>query len=469
MSTHNRFSVFRMRYFFCSTLIVLWCHYGSVTFNICLYIGRVSCHLGQHPVSKLYPKLPVTAIEIQLLKVKIMLPIRLKKHLTLVTVFKLVCISFTSVFLFQELEIYFLLKPTVTSSITEPLHSQNIPIILACADPAMNSTVMAQNGYSHDNFFYALGILIGGRNSHGWNGNSSGISTDLLDKMSTLEKANDIKAWEIKSAWSRLKRAATKLTPFIYPNGKCIQVSHKYDALRNRLIVFKKPNVKDMSNRLVILLKDPINSADMYPLEMKGDRMISFPNEDKTRRKAKVFRIKIHQLIHEKEDPNFPCYQYSMDDTLNSCVRNEVLKILKNHFGCIPPTFSGKLNETCNSNFNKTRKDFETSLNLLDTIYQRFKSKVCPSPCTKTSYEVKLVYEVSSKYDQTIISFDEITDIERNLFSINPNTFLTRLGGSISFGRTSLWVFILTLEGVTLIWTGLYKITMYFTNNTEIM
>ena len=119
--------------------------------------------------------------------------------------------------------------------------------------------------------------------------------------------------------------------------------------------------------------------------------------------------------------------------------------------------------------FNKTRNTFQTSLNLLDTIYQRFLSQRCPSPCTQTSYEVKLTYEVSSKYDQIIISFDEETHIARNMFSINPHTFLTRLGRSISFGRTSLWVFILALESVKFVCTCLYKITVYFIEITERM
>ena len=42
--------------------------------------------------------------------------------------------------------------------------------------------------------------------------------------------------------------------------------------------------------------------------------------------------------------------------------------------------------------------------------------------------------------------FDKTISVARSTFSINSQTFLTRLGGSVSTGRTLLWILVTVLE-----------------------
>ena len=46
-----------------------------------------------------------------------------------------------------------------------------------------------------------------------------------------------------------------------------------------------------------------------------------------------------------------------------------------------------------------------------------------------------------------IITFDNTIEIFQSTFSIDEQTFLTRLGGSVSSGRTLLWLFLTLLGG----------------------
>ena len=64
------------------------------------------------------------------------IPHRLKKNITVSSIIKLVCIVFTSIFIYQELLTFFVTKPIVTTTDSEPLSLKNIPEILVCANPA---------------------------------------------------------------------------------------------------------------------------------------------------------------------------------------------------------------------------------------------------------------------------------------------------------------------------------------------
>ena len=71
----------------------------------------------------------------------------------------------------------------------------------------------------------------------------------------------------------------------------------------------------------------------------------------------------------------------------------------------------------------------------------------CKSPCSKNVYNTRFLHKTENKRNSLEITFDNTVEVFHSTFSIDEQTFLSRLGGSVSSGRTLLWIF-LTLLGV---------------------
>ena len=251
----------------------------------------------------------------------------------------------------------------------------------------------------------------------GWNGNDSQYGSSLLEHISTFKTKKYVWAYDVEN-YRSLTYASIKLKSANYPYGKCIQVSHSNSSsLKNYLMIRKSPKIGNVNNTIIILLRDPVNSAHLFPISfsMAGDKMVSGRHKN-----LKKYKIKIKQLIHEKEDPHFPCREYSPKNTFNSCVHNELLIILQRHFGCIPPLFSQGSNQTCNDLFDQSEKESANTVDLLDAIFSNHHTKGCLTPCTKTVYEITMLYEVPAGNNGISISFNEEVDIERSVFRITP-------------------------------------------------
>ena len=65
--------------------------------------------------------------------------------------------------------------------------------------------------------------------------------------------------------------------------------------------------------------------------------------------------------------------------------------------------------------------------------------------CTTTKYSSRLLQSVPHDFSTMFVVFDRTVDVARSSFSISEQTFLTRLGGSVSSGRTLLWILVTML------------------------
>ena len=67
----------------------------------------------------------------------------------------------------------------------------------------------------------------------------------------------------------------------------------------------------------------------------------------------------------------------------------------------------------------------------------------CKTPCSANKFNTHDVHttETSEKYNLVIV-FGKKLDVVHSTFRIDEQTFLTRLGGSVSSGRTLLWILI---------------------------
>ena len=85
----------------------------------------------------------------------------------------------------------------------------------------------------------------------------------------------------------------------------------------------------------------------------------------------------------------------------------------------------------------------------------------CRTPCSTTKFTTQLVHTTKSDdFTTVIIVFDSKVDIVHSSFKIDEQTFVTRLGGSVSSGRTLLWI-LLGLLGT--FFYGLHNENQYLT------
>ena len=66
----------------------------------------------------------------------------------------------------------------------------------------------------------------------------------------------------------------------------------------------------------------------------------------------------------------------------------------------------------------------------------------CRTPCTTSKFTTNLVHSIESEHTSLVVVFDMKVDLVHSTFKIDEQTLMTRLGGSVSSGRTLLWILI---------------------------
>ena len=78
-------------------------------------------------------------------------------------------------------------------------------------------------------------------------------------------------------------------------------------------------------------------------------------------------------------------------------------------------------------------------------LYTHDRTFNCRTPCTTNVYTIKYAQTMPSTISNTtflLLIFEKILEVGHSTFSINEQTFVTRLGGSVSSGRTLLWILV---------------------------
>ena len=110
---------------------------------------------------------------------------------------------------------------------------------------------------------------------------------------------------------------------------------------------------------------DKSSSILLYPneMEMTGEmplmRLWYDPPEER------IYKVKILKTQHVQGDPLYDCAVYTIDNSYNDCIQNEVLEFFDKEIGCQPPLLAKDTNLLCNGKFNfsssKARKINESA------------------------------------------------------------------------------------------------------------
>ena len=341
----------------------------------------------------------------------------------------------------------------MSSSEQTALEDETFPKVTFCLDPALSKANAKRYGY--DVTMYYRGEMKVQQNGFvGWNGVATNESSlDILEDILTLKRDMTLfKAWYTGDDLHGDKYIANiSYTKPTYPIGRCFVVSPFQIKPKNiETMVVLIPAiysgfVAEFKPSLNVHLDDPANSIQVYPqgFQMHGSRI-------KMRLKANIsqqssyykfiYKIKISRSYHVPGDSHQDCTEYSINQTYNDCVQDEISNVFLQAIGCVPPLLAKNTNATCNRVLNLTSVEGDVISHLLYRIYSvGFKSANCKTPCTTTTFTTELVTKTPSSVDVFVLAFDPVVSVTRTSFSISPQTLVTRLGGSVSSGRTLLW------------------------------
>jgi hypothetical protein len=223
---------------------------------------------------------------------------------------------------------------------------------------------------------------------------------------------------------SQVQRAETRPRAPIYPFGRCLAVLAPGQGRVDSVYLYPG----DLNSSLAVYMRDPVNTVDYFPIPsaMHGDTIKMMAG------KFVKYRTEIGQAVY---DPELGCEEYTRNRSLAACMRGEVRARLEALLGCTPPLLAGEGESVCRGlNVTKERSDAVKQVFLeVDSVDSR--PAGCRGPCTRTSYETKRTFYLPSDNTGIRIALGGTVQEERTRHSISDQTFLVRLGGSVSGGR----------------------------------
>ena len=375
---------------------------------------------------------------------------KLREKLTITFLLQLLCTTLTLILIYQELETFTVSRPTMSSVEQRAMDKNSFPEVTVCLDPSISKDQAQRNGY--DITVYYKGMQNTNTSFVGWNGVDEHMnSIDILEDILTLNPEMDL-IWAYFTTVLRDQTGFVNVnvtyTKAVYPVGKCALLNIKGIQLRDIETVGLGVNssfVPKHESSVNINLRDPVNSIQIFPegFHMQGSpisiRLRSSTFQPSSYYKY-VYKIKLSQSYHVLDDPHFDCTEYNRNFTYNDCVQDEMESMFEQLLGCVPPLLAKNSMNMCNRVFNLTSEEGTYISHLLYRIYSvGFTNHSCKTPCTRTTYTTELVSKTPASLDFILLAFDPTVSVTRTSFSIGPQTLVTRLGGSVSSGRTLLW------------------------------
>ena len=387
-----------------------------------------------------------------------MLPFWFQKHVSLKNCSTATCATLTLLLIYQELVTFTITKPTTTSKGERKLDISDLPEVVICLVPAFHTGIMHKYNFPPTKYFKGVN-----KNDKfvGWNGKGAKNKSaqDILDEILTFDNQSMyIGGGLVHTLYYKeehIDHVPAKVKPktLAYPYGRCMSITPpppqkntSYKDL-NSLYLKLNDNPYFRNKTLRVFFMEQVNSLQLYPNEME---MIGDPIEIKLEHfqhwKAS-YKTKISRSQHVQNDPNFKCGVYTGENSYNDCVQNELLELFNKEIGCHPPLLAKESKHMCNKNFDVTNTKAARINKLFKHLYYHDGVFKCMSPCSSIVYNTRFVHKAEDKRTHLVITFDKTVEVIRSTFSIDEQTFLSRLGGSVSSGRTLLWM-ILTLVGV---------------------
>ena len=391
-------------------------------------------------------------------------------------IFTAVCTILTALLIFKELFSFAVLRPTNTYQEEKQLDRSDLPEVVVCPDPAFDLDDLRKHGYEKTYSYYRGSA--DGTKFLGWNGgegvgnlSSEKILEDVLivDKSLSGENTTTVNGKrfvEVEGYTNNnidFTRPILALRILAFPYGRCLSIGPPEKAIKAPVrlrIQFEDDAIQNVSS-VRLFFMDRTNSLRLYPddMEMMGPPVkLDFSSGQYS---ETVYKTRISRTTHVPGDPLLDCKTYTEEDSFNDCVQDDLLDLFRAELGCEPPLLSKHLRGgMCNQRFNFSEaKDKLLKEEFMHLYYHDEKTK-CRVPCVKNTYTSRFVHRFPG-LTQTLlfIVFEKTIKMTASKFTIDEQTllirfensmilvhahlcFVQRLGGSVSSGRTLLWILV---------------------------
>ena len=118
------------------------------------------------------------------------------------------------------------------------------------------------------------------------------------------------------------------------------------------------------------------------------------------------------------------------------------MELFEKEIGCQPPPIAIDEDKMCNKMFNFSKERSFLMQTLFWSVAIPSGNSRCKIPCTRSKFTTRRFIKSPYPYTTLHITFDQKIAVSRSRYSITAQSFLTKVGGFIGVGRTSLWILV---------------------------
>lgn len=309
-----------------------------------------------------------------------------------------VCFTILTMYmLYDELYIFFIIKPTLSSVSKSQLRPHNYPDIIICPVPGFDQNAIARLGYD-SSYYYSMGKL--GDGWFGWFGNETGIEHEH-----TTAHAGDFFMFKSSADCPQIGakfRTAEKLQSEsfemflmrgIFPNGRCCRARTPRlagDMILNTLYytvaipTYSNNQDHQVTTGFKMLLSDRESAAFfmMNKFNLEGSQLVS----EHSKEGQEKYKIKIMEEIHMEDEPNYSCRIYQPRE-YDQCLEAEFTRQTLSLLNCTPPWMTNSRDLWCPARLRLSGNISDRMTLLFDTIFHgNGEVGQCLVPCKKTRF-----------------------------------------------------------------------------------
>ena len=218
--------------------------------------------------------------------------------------------------IYDELTVFFIERPTYTSTEKRKMNTEDFPEIILCPEPSIDINAVTARGYQN-----TVGYFKGRYNDSdlqliGWGGNTSeGEDVKIIsEEISVLKSPKDCQKVKLyfkdnKSTKRIYTKSSLEKSTAFYPYHQCCIVippteSHDYPLLGSRFY-FSIPK-NSIYKSAQVFIRDLVSSSyyDQNKKFMLGDRIVSSGEG------MMNYKVKIMEDIKIENDPQYKCINY---------------------------------------------------------------------------------------------------------------------------------------------------------------
>ena len=257
-------------------------------------------------------------------------------------ILKICFMALTSYLLIEEMIVFLVIKPTLTSLTQTNIKPETFPEILICPEPAFDLDALTRYGYRL-NLYYSLGISDVNRLLIGWLGNQTDINVnkvaDDISKIKTIADCPQLVAkFEIDGNLVDIP-VRFNLTKVKFPTGRCCRALRPQEAetydINYIYLHHYFSNFTNFTDAFNAYISDTKSATFFEPQKfaIEGPKLNCF-----IRRPGWIdYKVKVLEEIHLEDDPHFPCRNYEYDGEYNECLEEEYTRQSLQLLNCTPP------------------------------------------------------------------------------------------------------------------------------------